>query len=288
MARGGHAYGHGRDWVERQDPSSRKGATVGWFRRYREADGQLYAVLLTAYIFITLVPAAVVMGSYMSHDPNAEADYVVNRLGLTGVTATFVHDLLTGANTNQLGATLLAVADVVIFGLGYGRVLQLAHARSWRLEFRKGLISDQARYAAVFLVLLGLVFLYLLESKLLAGEPSWITWALVPCWAVAFLAYFVWLPRLLLHGRVAVRDVVPGAILTVVALVGMRIFSSLLLVNWLKWYSKYYGGLGVVMALFFWLLIAASILVVAAALSPVLAERRNLLDARTRAPGVSA
>jgi hypothetical protein len=29
---------------------------VGWFRRYTAADGQLYAVLLTAYVFLTLLP----------------------------------------------------------------------------------------------------------------------------------------------------------------------------------------------------------------------------------------
>jgi hypothetical protein len=45
--------------------------------------------------------------------------------------------------------------------------------------------------------------------------------------------------------------------------------------NWLVWYSKYYGALSVVMALFLWLLLAASILVIAAALSPALAERRH-------------
>jgi uncharacterized BrkB/YihY/UPF0761 family membrane protein len=72
--------------------------------------------------------------------------------------------------------------------------------------------------------------------------------------------------------------VLPGAVLTMVALVVMRVISSFLLTRWLVWYSQYYGGFGVVMALFFWLMIAMTILVVAAALSPALAERRNLLE----------
>jgi membrane protein len=127
------------------------------------------------------------------------------------------------------------------------------------------------------------VILYVLESKLLAGQPSWISWALVPLWLIVLLAYFVWLPRMLLHNRVSARQVFPGAVFTVLALLGMRVLSYLLLVNWLVWYSKYYGGLGVVMALFFWLMIAATILVVAAGLSPALAERRDLLDARADA-----
>jgi uncharacterized BrkB/YihY/UPF0761 family membrane protein len=36
----------------------------------------------------------------------------------------------------------------------------------------------------------------------------------------------------------------------------MRAISSLLFAYWLEWYSRYYGGLGIVMALFFWLMIA--------------------------------
>ena len=63
-------------------------------------------------------------------------------------------------------------------------------------------------------------------------------------------------------------------------LVGIRIISGLLLKHWLEWYSKSYGALGIVMAIFFWLIIAATILVLAAALSPALAHRRDLRHAR--------
>ena len=51
---------------------------------------------------------------------------------------------------------------------------------------------------------------YILQTKLLAGKPSWIQWALVPIWAALILEYFVWLPRLLLHHRVAVRGTLPN------------------------------------------------------------------------------
>ena len=61
----------GRLWVEARDPATSTGVAVGWFRRYAAADGQLYAVLLTAYVFLTLLPAALVMSSYLDTDPNA-------------------------------------------------------------------------------------------------------------------------------------------------------------------------------------------------------------------------
>ena len=55
----------------------------------------------------------------------------------------------------------------------------------------------------------------------------------------------------------------------------------LLLKNWLEWYSKTYGALGIVMAIFFWLVILGTVMVLAAALSPALAHRRDLRHART-------
>jgi uncharacterized BrkB/YihY/UPF0761 family membrane protein len=141
--RGEAVADRGLQWVERQDPASRKGATIGWFRRYQAANGQLYAVLLTAYIFITMLPVALVVATYAESNPSALSDHVIHRLGLTGSTAALFHDVLTGAGENQLGSTLIAVADVAIFGLGIGRVLQVAHARSWGIDARKGMVTDQ-------------------------------------------------------------------------------------------------------------------------------------------------
>jgi len=266
----------GKAWADQQQPSSRTGAVIGWVTRYREADGQLYAVLVTAYIFVTVLPFLVVLETLLYRDPAALSDHLIKRLHLTGPTAALVAQVIGGASANKFGSALIAVGSILVAGLGYGRVLQLAHARSWRIPAQKGMVTDQLRYFTSLLVLLGLLALYLVQSKLLSGRPAWIGWALTPIWIAIILGYFVWLPRLLLHNRVSVRDVLPGAVLTTVALIGMRIMSSFLLVNWLVWYSKYYGGFGVVMALFFWLTLAATILVVAAALSPPLAERRQL------------
>ena len=93
--------------------------------------------------------------------------------------------------------------------------------------------------------------------------------------------FFVWAPRTLLHHRVARRDIVPGAVFTVAGLVGLRLISSLLLTHWLNWYSSTYGAFGIVIALFFWIILIGTIMILAAALSPALAHRRNLLREQT-------
>ena len=40
------------------------------------------------------------------------------------------------------------------------------------------------------------------------------------------------------------------------------------LAHWLNWYSTTYGAFGIVIALFFWIILEATIIVLAAALSP--------------------
>ena len=281
-AKGTAVYDRGKGWVDAQDPATRKGATIGWYRRFRESDGGLLGVLLTAYFFVTVVPATVVMMSYVYSDASVAGDRLVNRLDLTGEPATLVHSVLAGTSGHKLGATLFAVANVFIFGLGFGRALQIVHVRSWKIDLGKPQFFDQARYLLTLLVPVGFLLLYIVQTHALHGQPSWIGWLLVPVWVVALVWYFVWMPRMLLHKRVSARDILPGAAFTIVGLVALRLLSALVFRNWLVWYSKYYGSLGVAMAIFFWIALPASVLVLAAAFSPALAHRRDLRDAERR------
>jgi uncharacterized BrkB/YihY/UPF0761 family membrane protein len=59
----------------------------------------------------------------------------------------------------------------------------------------------------------------------------------------------------------------------------MRIISGVLLKHWLEWHFKTYGAIGIVMAIFFWLIILATVMILGSALSPALAKRRDLLRA---------
>ncbi len=276
QTRGTEAYERGRLWIANQDPASRKGATIGWVRRYQAADGQLYAVLLSAYLFLTLVPLLLVFTSYVYSDPEALAKRIDRRLRLEGGTSKLFETVVSGASGHKLSAALIAAVDLFFFGLGFGRVLQLAHARSWGLDLRKRVVLDQVLYLEVLGALAAMALVFVLETKALRGEPSWIGWVLDAGWFLLLLGFFVWAPRILLHNRVAARDILPGAVFTMLGLVGMRIISGVLLKHWLEWYSKTYGALGIVMAMIFWIIVAATILVLAAALSPALAHRRDL------------
>ena len=283
VARGLAVSERGRLWIENQEPASRKGATIGWVRRYEAADGQLFAVLLSAYFFVTMLPVLLVAASYVYNDPRALADRLEHRLGLHGVTANLFSTVMVGAGEHKASAVLIAIVDLFFFGLGFGRVLQLVHARSWGIDLRKSALADQARYAEVLAAMVVASFVFIFQTKELRGDPSWIGWVLDIGWVALLLGFFVWAPRLLLHHRVPARDLLPGAVFTLLGLIALRAISSLLLTHWLNWYSTTYGAFGIVIALFFWIILDGTILVLAAALSPSLAHRRDLLETRVQA-----
>jgi membrane protein len=276
--------GRGQLWIESQDPASRKGATIGWVRRYRAADGQLYAVLLAAYLFLTLLPALLVESTYIFSDPSAWADRVERRLGLRGETAALFHQVLVGAGNHKLASLVIALVNLLVFGMGFGRVLQLAHERAWGLNLQKSVIVDQIRYLAVLGVLIVLSFILLVQAKVLQGDPAWIGFVLDVGWLAVLIGFFAWAPWLLLHRHVAARDVLPGAVFTVLGFVALRVISSFLLTRWLTQYSTTYGSFGIVMAIVFWIILLTTIMVLAAALSPALAHRRDLIRGRLDLP----
>ena len=114
------ASSRGRLWIENQDPASATGATIGWVRRYQAADGQLFAVLLAAYFFLTVIPLLLVETTYIYNDPEALADRMEHRLRLTGTTADLFHTVMAGSSGHKLSAALIAVVNLFFFGLGFG------------------------------------------------------------------------------------------------------------------------------------------------------------------------
>jgi uncharacterized BrkB/YihY/UPF0761 family membrane protein len=282
VARGTAVYDRGQRWVDERDPSSRAGAGVGWFRRYRQADGQLYAVLLSAYFFLTLIPLLLVETSYVYSDPLALAKRLEHRLHLSGNTAHLFETVMVGSSNHKLSAAIIAIINLFFFGAGFGRVFQLVHARSWGIDLRKNAWVDQSLYYGILVALTLLTFLFVLQTYLLRGEPSWIGYLLDLGWLAVIVGFFTWAPHLLLHRRVPARDILPGALFTVLGFIVLRVISQILLHNWLEWYSKTYGALGIVMAIFFWIIILGTVMVLGAALSPALAHRRDLLQGRLR------
>jgi uncharacterized BrkB/YihY/UPF0761 family membrane protein len=262
-------------WAEDRDPGSASGVAIGAWRRYRAVEGPLQSALLSLYILVAVVPAVLVMEEYLDPHPNSLANSLVHHYRLNASTSELIHNVLGAGRSHELGSALLAIASALVFGIGFGHVLQLVHARAWKLDLRTG-VSDQLGYGAVLAGLYGLLLLLLLQLNDFHTGSTVVEALLGIGWAGFLTLFFVVVPWLLTHKQVAPRDFLPGAVLTALGLVALTVVSRFVMQYWVNLYARDYGGLGVVLALYFWIAFCSAVIVWAAALSPPLSERRSL------------
>jgi uncharacterized BrkB/YihY/UPF0761 family membrane protein len=265
----------GREWAERQDPASPSGVAISAWRHYRAIDGPLQSALLSLYMLVAVIPALLVMEAYLDPHPDSLASSLARHYDLNAPTAALLHSVLSEGRVHELGSALLAIAGALVFGLGFGRVLQLVHVRSWELTLpSRG--TDQALYAAILIGVYALILLLLAQLTELGSHPVWTTALLAIGWVALLVAFFVWAPWLLTHRLISRRDLLPGAILTAAGLVVLMLVSSRVMQLWVDLYAQDYGGFGVVLAIYFWLAFSSALIVWAGSLSPALADRRRL------------
>jgi membrane protein len=191
-------------------------------------------------------------------------------------TSELIHDVLGAGRSHELGSALLAIAGALVFGIGFGRVLQRVHARAWQPEFR----IDQLGCGAVLAGLYGLLVLLLIQLNDFHPRAA-VVKALLGLASAGFLIlFFVVAPWLLTHKQVTPRELLPGAALTALGLVALMVISRYVIQFWVDLYARDYGGLGVFLALYFWIALSSGLVVWAASLSPALAERREVRHGR--------
>ena len=265
----------GQAWVERQDPSSPSGVAIEAWRRYRAVEGPLQSALLSIYILVAVLPALLVMEEYLDPHPNALASQLVHHYRLNASTSELLHNVLGQGRSHELGSALLAIASALVFGIGFGRVLQLVHSRAWKLDLATGPF-DQVGYGAVLAGLYGLLLLLLLQLNEFHTSSILIKALLGVGWVGFLTLFFDVAPWLLTHKQISRRDLLPGAVLTALAVVGLMIVSNFVMQFWVDLYARDYGGFGVVLAIYFWIAFSSAVIVCAASLSPALAARRSL------------
>jgi len=265
----------GQDWVERQDPSSPSGVAIEAWRRYRAVEGPLQSALLSIYILVAVLPALLVMEEYLDPHPNALANQLVHHYRLNASTSELIHNVLGQGRSHELGSALLAIARALVFGIGFGRVIQLVHSRAWKLDLATGPF-DQIGYGVVLAGLYGLLLLLLLQLKEFHTGSTLVKALLGVGWVGFLTLFFDLAPWLLTHKQISRRDLLPGAVLTALAVVGLMVVSNFVMQFWVDLYARDYGGFGVVLAIYFWIAFSSAVIVGAASLSPALATRRSV------------
>src|SRR3954468_20523444 len=175
-----------RDWVDRQDATSYRGAGIDAWKRYRAVEGPLQSALLSAYLLVAVLPAILVFEEYVETSPGSLSGQLVQHLHLNGPSARALQGVLVQNRAHELGSALFAIGGALVFGLGFGRVLQLVHVRAWRLELRVREL-DHVRYAIVLGGVYGLVLILIAQFAEIGGGDAWVRWALTPVWVAVLV-----------------------------------------------------------------------------------------------------
>jgi membrane protein len=269
---GGSRLAAARDWLDGRADTGLARLALLWFRRYFEASRNSGSAA-TTYITLSVLPTALVIVAIFNlskGDENAFADRLISHMNLGGSTASVVHDLFGTTANNLVAASFTIVIGFLLWGLSIGEQYQDIYARAWRIH--AGTTADQLRFTIWFFVLDGLVALMTVSAAGLRAA-GWL--AVLPAWIAGSMIFWLWTPRFLLHRKVSLRSLLPGALLATFVVGGTIATSPLWIGPTLDQNAKAFGAFGVVIGLLAYVLIVVTISMVCAVFSPVWAEWRQ-------------
>jgi len=267
-----------RDWLSERAETRFGRLTLLWFRRYFEASHNSGAAA-AAYVTVSVLPTALVIVAIFNQaggDENAFADRLITHMKLTGSTASLVRDLFGTASNNLLAASVTVVIGFLVWGLSIGLLYQNLYARAWRIQV--GTAADQVLFTIWFFVFSGLLALMMVSASELRAD-GWL--AVLPAWIGGSMLFWLWTPRFLLHRRISIRALLPGALLATFVVGGTIGTSPLWIGPTLNQDAKAFGSFGAVLALFAYILIVVTISMVCGVFAPVWAEWRQGESDRT-------
>ena len=270
-----------RAWLIRRGESSLARLAALWFRRYFEASRNSGAAA-AAYITLSVLPAALVfiaLFNLTTNNENAFADRLITHMRLDGTTANIVAEMFGKTSDNALGATIAVVIGFLVWGLSVGQLYQDVYARAWGVEANAA--TNQLLFAVFFFVF-SILIAALFGSASELRSAGWAVAILV--WIVGSTLFWLFTPRFLLHRKVPIRSLLPGAVLATLVLGGTIFTSPLWIGPGLNEGAAQFGSFGVFLGLFAYILIAITISMVCAVFAPVWAEWRQSEKAR-KEPG---
>lgn len=249
-------------------------------RRVRELSLDTHALAFGAQQLLCTAPLVVAVGAMFRHRPGHGTGAAVARFfGLDAESSRAVAGLF-GRTSPSIGfwALLASLIMAVVFAAGVAAVQQRAFELIWGLPTVRSVRSYVLQLAWVPVLTLFIVGL-LISSRL----TSWVDAhndglgdiAMVLSRAVVVTLFYWWSQRLLLGGRVAWRDLLPGSVaIGVLTIVTLEV-AHLVMPSQITWQVHAYGPVGVVFVLSVWI-VGISMLIYAGALfGALLAERRR-------------
>ncbi|MER5348776.1 YhjD/YihY/BrkB family envelope integrity protein [Kitasatospora sp. NPDC002551] len=241
------------------------------------------ATRLAAQAFLSALPALFVVAVFT---PAAVRDGVVHslrkELGLQGQAAQSVQQMLGTGHGQETGIGVVGALVTLLSATALSRAMQRVCERCWELP-KAGTRVAAWRWLVWLLVwLVCLVFQTPVKDGFGLGA-----WLGLPLTFLLATAMWWWTQHLLLGARIRWLPLLPGALLSGVAVVGIGVASRVYLPGAMTRSIGQFGPFGVVFTALSWLIVVFTALTLAIALGRVVAEEEamaRLLGSRT-APG---
>ncbi|MFD3519078.1 ribonuclease BN [Streptomyces sp. NPDC058653] len=216
----------------------------GW-QRSRDLELWSLALGFAALGLLTLVPLLITVASTDPGHGRGFAQWLGEGLGVSIASREEVEQLFARPGQALRTTTAFGVVALAVFGLSFGAAVQAGYEKIWDLPPAHW----KARWRHV--VWLGVLtgFLFVSGTSTLRREPLGGGAAA----ALSALLFLWWSQRLLLGGRIGWRALFPGAVATVIGLLGLRVFSRLVFSPLIASSTVSYGPIGTVLVIQSWL-----------------------------------
>ncbi|MEV1079662.1 YhjD/YihY/BrkB family envelope integrity protein [Streptomyces sp. NPDC050211] len=223
---------------------TRSPAGRGW-RRSRDLELWSRSLGFAALGLLTLVPLLIIVSSADPEHGRGFAQWLGEGLGVSRASRRQVEQLFIRPGQALRTTTAFGIAALAVFGLTFGAAVQTGYEKVWDLPPARW----WARWRHV--VWLGILtgYLFVSATTTLRREPL----AGVAVASLSAVLLLWWSQRLLLGGRIRWRALLPGAVATVIGLLGLRVFSRLVFSPLIASNAVTYGPVGTVLVIQSWL-----------------------------------
>ncbi|RAJ60475.1 membrane protein [Streptomyces sp. Amel2xB2] len=215
----------------------------GW-RRGVEIELGRESLSFAALGFLTLVPLLIIVSATDQESGRGFAQWLSDGIGVSTNSKEDVEQLFIRPGRALRSTTAFGIATLAVFGLPFGAALQSGYEKVWGLPSARW--WARWRHAVWLSVLTAYIFV---SGTRLLREA--VPGALAA--AAGGLLFFWWTQRLMLGGRIRWRALLPGAVATVIGLLGLRVFSRLVFSPLIASSTVTYGPIGTVLVVQSWL-----------------------------------
>jgi len=209
------------------------------------------AMSFAALAMLTLFPLLVVVAAASAATHHGLAVWVVYGMGLTGSSARAVTQVFSAPARVLSTTSVFSLLLLVVFGVTFAGSVQAGFERVWGLP--AGPWHKVWRQAVWLIVFIAYIYAAATVGAVTRHAPAE-TVSRVSVAVVLGVVFFWWGLRFLVGGRVSYLAAMPGALVTVAFLAGLRAFSTLVFEPLIVTNAVSYGALGTVLIVQSWLI----------------------------------